>query len=216
MYINGIEEEMLVSSTSSPAPVDFDLRKRVTRFYLFDLDGIDHRFELEGHLANFSSFSKQLTQNEATQLYENDGVATSVDGLGAIIDYWEFGTEPVLSVLSVGDTITPLGTVIPSSVGRNNVTTESTDLQISKGPYEISEVKDKTIHDNQNYNSLLPRSDFQYAWINSAISGSNWESGQRLRGFSHRSGEMRVIGPGLRPQNVETITFPSASTLYGE
>ena len=216
MYLDGLEEEMLVSSTSTPAPVDLDLRKKVTRFYLFDKGGIDHRYELEGSLANFSVFSSQLSKEEAEYLQEQDGIATSVDGLGAIIDYWELGTEQVLSPFSVGDPITPTGTIIPSTVGNNSLETESTELLISQGPYEINIVADERIYDNLNYNSLLPRSDFQYAWISNTISGSNWEQGQKLRGFSHRSGEMRIVGAGFAPQNVATITFPTASTLYGE
>ncbi len=59
-------------------------------------------------------------------------------------------------------------------------------------------------------NSSIPRSEFQYSWIRAAVSGSNWEDGQRILGYAPRDGMVSAsIG------HVEAIAFPSASTIIG-
>ena len=65
-------------------------------------------------------------------------------------------------------------------------------------------------HDNMHINSSIPRSEFQYSWIRSAISGSNWENDQRILGFAPKSG-MVSSSAGY----VEAIVFPAASTIIG-
>ena len=65
-------------------------------------------------------------------------------------------------------------------------------------------------HDNMHINSSIPRSEFQYSWIRSAISGSNWENDQRILGFAPKSG-MVSSSAGY----VEAIVFPTASTIIG-
>jgi hypothetical protein len=74
-----------------------------------------------------------------------------------------------------------------------------------------SDVVNANVYDNVNVTSLLPRSDFQYSWINSTISGSNWLSDQKVFGYAPRDG-MLSSSVGYD----SAITFPSASTLYGE
>ena len=37
-----------------------------------------------------------------------------------------------------------------------------------------------TRNDNMYFNTPIPASDFQYSWINAAISGSNWEADESL------------------------------------
>ena len=64
-------------------------------------------------------------------------------------------------------------------------------------------------HDNMHINSPIPRSEFQYSWINSAISGSNWRNGQRILGYAPRDG---IVSSSAG--YVEAIVFPSASTIY--
>lgn len=65
-------------------------------------------------------------------------------------------------------------------------------------------------YDNMHINSSIPRSEFQYSWIRSAISGSNWENDQRILGFAPRDG-MVSSSAGY----VEAIVFPTGSTIYG-
>ena len=64
-------------------------------------------------------------------------------------------------------------------------------------------------HDNMFINSSIPRSEFQYSWINSAISGSNWRNGQRILGYAPRDG---IVSSSAG--YVEAIVFPTASTIY--
>jgi len=63
--------------------------------------------------------------------------------------------------------------------------------------------------DNAHYNSLLPASDFQYSWINAAISGSKWEDGQKVLGYAPKSGIMSSsIGFD------SAINFPTISDVF--
>ena len=65
--------------------------------------------------------------------------------------------------------------------------------------------------DNGFVSSPIPRSEFQYSWINAAISGSNWEDGQRILGYAPRDGILSAsVG------YVEALVFPSSSQLFGE
>lgn len=66
-------------------------------------------------------------------------------------------------------------------------------------------------YDNAHYNSTLPASDFQYSWVNSAISGSNWENDQIILTYAPRNG-LISSSAGI----TEALVFPSASSLYGE
>ncbi len=73
-----------------------------------------------------------------------------------------------------------------------------------------SSVVDTEVFDNMNVASLLPRSDFQYSWINNAVSGSNWREDQILYGFAPTNG-LLSSSVGINA----AITFPTASTLFG-
>ena len=74
-----------------------------------------------------------------------------------------------------------------------------------------SQTVDVKVYNNMHYNSLLPASDFQYSWINNAISGSNWEAGQRVRGYAPKNG---ILSSSIGFD--AAISFPTASQLYGE
>jgi hypothetical protein len=41
-----------------------------------------------------------------------------------------------------------------------------------------------SLFDNAFVSTPIPRSEFQYSWINNTISGSNWESGQNILGYA--------------------------------
>jgi len=65
-------------------------------------------------------------------------------------------------------------------------------------------------HDNMHINSSIPRSEFQYSWIRSAISSSNWENSQRILGYAPKDG---IVSSSAG--YVEAIVFPTASTITG-
>ena len=66
-------------------------------------------------------------------------------------------------------------------------------------------------HDNAHFNTPLPASDFQYSWINSAISGSNWENNQKVLTYAPSDG-LISSSSGI----TSALTFPTISSLYGE
>jgi len=43
-------------------------------------------------------------------------------------------------------------------------------------------------YNNDHYHTPLPASDFQYSWINAAVSGSDWESNQVVLGYAPKNG----------------------------
>jgi hypothetical protein len=74
-------------------------------------------------------------------------------------------------------------------------------------------------HDNMYVNSPIPRSDFQYKWINNSL-GSNYSiiSGkQRMYGYAHPTGILSssVVIDG-DSGFVPAITFPTASEIFGD
>jgi hypothetical protein len=63
-------------------------------------------------------------------------------------------------------------------------------------------------NDNGYFSSTIPRSDFQYGWINAAITGSNFRNKQRILGHAPASGMVTSsVGP------LEAIVFPTSSHL---
>ena len=66
-------------------------------------------------------------------------------------------------------------------------------------------------YDNALINTPIPASDFQYSWVNSAISGSNWEDDQIILTYAPRNG-LISSSAGI----TEALVFPSSSLLYGE
>ena len=68
-----------------------------------------------------------------------------------------------------------------------------------------------SVFDNGFLSSPIPRSEFQYSWINAAISGSNWEDGQRILGYAPPDGIVSSSAEGY----VSAIVFPTASTILG-
>ena len=63
-------------------------------------------------------------------------------------------------------------------------------------------------NDNGYFSSTIPRSDFQYGWINAAITGSNFRDKQRVLGHAPPTG-MVTSSIGM----VEAIVFPTSSHL---
>lgn len=63
-------------------------------------------------------------------------------------------------------------------------------------------------YDNGWVSSPIPRSDFQYSWINNIISGSNYEGRQIIYGYSPFSGLIKHQG-----NIIEAIQFPSSSII---
>jgi hypothetical protein len=74
--------------------------------------------------------------------------------------------------------------------------------------YSGSSIITGSLFDNAFISTPIPRSEFQYAWINNTISGSNWEAGQRILGYQDSDG-LHSSSAGF----VEAIKFPSSSNI---
>jgi hypothetical protein len=208
-YINGKKQTV---STFFNAGFNY-LRNTTNDLYVLSDVG---NHELRGSLSNLAVYTSFFTDVEAMNLYNNNGNPFSISSPNSLVDYWLLGEEKSFSSIAVG---APIGgfVTVASQIGKNTLTANgATNIVIADGPYEINTFEDVNKHDNMHYASLLPRSDFQYSWINSAISGSNWIQGQKVRGFAPKSGEIRLIGGGSLVKMESAITFPSSSTLYGE
>ena len=74
--------------------------------------------------------------------------------------------------------------------------------------YSGSSIITGSVHDNAFVASPIPRSEFQYSWINNTISGSGWEAGQRILGYQREDG-IFSSSAGY----VEAIVFPTSSNI---
>jgi len=74
--------------------------------------------------------------------------------------------------------------------------------------YSGSTIITGSLFDNAFVSTPIPRSEFQYSWINNTISGSNWEAGQRILGYQEQDG-LVSSSAGI----VEAIVFPSSSNI---
>ena len=88
-------------------------------------------------------------------------------------------------------------------------TTKIAELGDFTNPTWTTETTEVTTrHDNMHFNTPIPASDFQYSWINAAISGSNWEAGQIVLTHAPRSG---VISSSSGIDSA--INFPTKSDV---
>jgi hypothetical protein len=190
---------------------------RIDEIYLFDKHAAHAANELNGSLANFAIWKCELGPNEVLDLYEQDGKATGHSKVQFLLDYWTLGTESTVESLSAGASVAH-GTTITSEIGKNPLTVPNpSNITISSGPYAVYKASDKEQYNNEFVVTPIPASDFQYSWINSAVSGSeNWMDNQQLRGIAPKNGKLIVVGGGALSREIPAINFPSASSLYGE
>ena len=216
LYIDGMEipqGRALIHTVGDPTISMMPLA--INKITLLDLPTSNPGYELQGALANFALWDKALPGSEAKALYQMDGVATGLNGGAGLKEYWSLGEESTLAAIAAGSPI-PSKTLLPSPIGGTALTVNDM-LSCSVGPYDINITSDTRVYNNMSMVSLLPQSTFQYAWINAAISGSNnWMSGQKIRGYAPKSGEIRIVGGGSPTHMVPAINFPTASALYGE
>ena len=74
--------------------------------------------------------------------------------------------------------------------------------------YSGSSIITGSLFDNAFVSTPIPRSEFQYSWINNTISGSNWEAGQKILGYQSEDGFVSSSAG-----YVEAIVFPSSSNI---
>jgi len=208
VFINNIEQTVTRTVTASPPN---PIRYLNPEIYLLDGPAAAHFYELQGSLSDFAVWTTEFTPRQVSELYNANGKALGVSFYSALIDYWRLGTESTLSSIAVGSGISK-GTIIPSEIGGNSLTAED-NLSCSVGPYGIHTLEDVNQHDNMNYNSLMPRSDFQYSWIRQSLSGSKWMDKQKVRGYAPKSGELTIVGNGALTKLESAINWPLISEI---
>ena len=214
-YSNGKEDASTIAGASG-TPSGNAIRRQTDSYGLFNsYPAAANTKELDGALTDMAIWSCELSQEDVTELYEFNGVATAHSKLMFLKEYWKLGTEPDLSAIAIGAHI-PHGTTIRSEIGETALTAMNF-LTASQGPYFEYGTADEKDYDNEFVVSPIPASDFQYAWINEAVSGSKgWMNNQPLRGIAPKSGKMVLVGGGALTREVSVINFPTASMLYGE
>ena len=170
--------------------------------------------ELQGSLANLAIWKTCLKREDVKDLYELNGDPLATESASALIDFWRLGTETELGNIKEGSKISA-GKSIPSSIARNSLTTQ-VGMSGTLGPYDIvTKIKDKKIHDNMFVTSMIPRSDFQYSWIDGVLSSStgDWLLDQKIRGYAPPSGKITIIGGSSLYKSVNAISFPTISDI---
>jgi hypothetical protein len=168
---------------------------------------------LEGQIALVSYYGRNTNVVSPAEI---NTMAADVDGslVSTIIGFKNFWSLDCSYDFSSGQPITDsyqlqdYNSVYPVTVISNNYTAEPTPFERIEILPEQIEIKQR--FDNDHYHSLLPASDFQYSWINSSISGSNWKDNQVVLGYSPSNGLIRTSS-GID----SAIKFPGISELYG-
>ena len=205
LYINGTHELNFKNPSILPTfSCSFDNE-------LFIMSGGGTSEEMQGQMVNFSYLegeSENISQEIIDALYkDSDGSATL--GLPGFRNFWYLDCGPFLSD---GDSI-PDDFIFHSLSKEfcDKIYVEGEDYEADLSGFSGSFASFGYKFDNLNVNSLLPQSDFQYSWINSAISGSNWEDEQKVLGFAPSNGLITTC-LGQEP----ALKFPTISSLYGE
>ena len=206
-------DEVLRSLTATEVGTLTGPRRGVTKISLFDkiYPADTANDELQGSLCNFAVWPTFLTAEDRYDLKISQGVPTLP--LGSMVDFWLLGKEATIASVAVGGAITD-GTIITSAIGKNGLT-EVGPMYKGYSPIFIPDAKESTVYNNMNMTSLLPASDFQYSWVWQAVTGSDWLSKQRLRGYAPKSGEMLIndFENGQYAISVPAIDFATISDI---
>lgn len=166
---------------------------------------------LQGQMALFSYYGRSnnsITSTEINQM-RNDIDGSIVSGITGFKNFWSFD---VSNVYSQGDVISNNELLEDYNSSYSITVVNPSNFYIAnETPFEKPEgFVLKQRYNNDHYHSLLPASDFQYSWINSSISGSNWRNEQVVLGYSPSNGLIRTSS-GID----SAIRFPGISELYG-
>jgi len=224
LYINGVAQTATSDTPGAGGDVvnpDITLRLGVgSGKQVFD--GV--RSFADAIISDVAIFNRKLSAGNVDALYPEDigGSVASVSFANALNVFFQLGEELFLSDgLEFGDNLAPI-VLIPSThgVGTAGTVLQTTGplLHVGNGPgplvqplRPIDSLTRNQFNNTALITSPIPASDFQYSWINNAISGSNWRLGQKVYGYAPRDGILSSSA-GF----TEAIVFPSASSLFGE
>ena len=185
------------------------------RFTLTDANGVTTTFRISAGL-NISINSSQYTAGTQTDF----GLVTITNTRAAMRDQLIIkinkmnppsftATEDGDNVLITQNTVGASGnTEITFPDGAIKFAFQSTTPSSPVNFFSLGLDATPVRYNNMHFSTPIPASDFQYSWINAAISGSNWEADQKVLTYAPKSGMMSSsIG------FTEAIIFPAISDI---
>ena len=181
-------------STLTSSPTSHD-----RSFALTDTNGVTTSFKINNNSGSPASNSSSYSPSGEKTLVTT-GLLSRTDMQGAIITKINAMGPASFTAIASGDNVLVTQNT-PGASGNTEITFPSGSIHFEfqstvpgSGIDVFSLGTDTPLErfDNAHYNSLLPASDFQYSWINAAISGSNSQSStaQRVIGYAPKSGIM--------------------------
>ena len=185
------------------------------RFTLTDANGVTTTFRISAGL-NISINSSQYTAGTQTDF----GLVTITNTRAAMRDQLIIkinkmnppsftATEDGDNVLITQNTVGASGnTEITFPDGAIKFAFQSTTPSSPVNFFSLGLDATPVRYNNMHFSTPIPASDFQYSWINAAISGSNWEADQKVLTYAPKNG-MMSSSVGF----TEAIIFPSISDI---
>jgi len=185
------------------------------RFTLTDANGVTTTFRITAGL-NISINSSQYTAGTQTDF----GLVTITNTRAAMRDQLIIKINkmnpPSFTATEDGDNVLITQNTVGAS-GNTEITFPNGAIKFAFQPtipsnpvnfFSLGLDATPVRYDNMHFNTPIPASDFQYSWINAAISGSNWEADQKVLTYAPKNG-MMSSSVGF----TEAIIFPSISDI---
>jgi hypothetical protein len=209
-YVNGVE--LSATSTTTDGTVTAAL---IENNILIGAGFANGNANSESIISDFAIFETLLSAANVQSIYDNDVGGDYINSNFPDLNiFYKLGEEPTLTDFNFGQNLESITSFDSSFGGSHPISAtpqnNAEDITIQKGR-QIDIAKSKEFHNNALFTSLLPASDFQYSWVNAAISGSNWRDNQLVYGYAPRNG---ILSSSVGYS--EAIVFPSASLLSGE
>ena len=179
-------------------------------FALTNADGVTVTFKFSGGLNITTNHSSYSAASDVTVEIGLVGVTLADAGAigDEIVTRINAGTGIDMVASKVGDNVLvtqgTLGTLGNTEIVQLNGSTGLTIPTHFTGGVNAPAKR----RDNMHFNTPIPASDFQYSWINAAISGSNWEADQKVLTYAPRNG---IISSSAGIDSA--INFPTISDV---
>ena len=204
VIITTVKESVLSDDTSAP------FTSHDKSFTLTDANGVttSYKFNVNADIGlNSTLYSPGAVDTRFNTLNITNTRAAMRDQLIIKINAM---SPPSFTATALGDDVLVTQNTIGSS-GNTAVEFPLGEIRFTfSGPNTFSGGTDAPTkrHDNMHFNTPIPASDFQYSWINAAISGSDWEVDQSVLAHAPKSGLI-----GTTNGYAEAIVFPEISNI---
>jgi len=206
LYINGEAVTFDVSSNGAATAKSGRTIKEVTFGACTTLATGEHFY---GYMDEIAWFSSSLSADTIATIYNDGYYYDQYSEIDSIVHHWSMG-DNASDELDSGTNITD---AVRDSIGSSHLDAKNAQYMnfVDRSMTTRPTVGfTSTVKDNGFVSRPIPQSEFQYGWIRSAISGSQWEPGQEIMTYAPNSGIVSSSS-GFVP----ALTFPSASTLIG-